>query len=245
MNYQQEMKWRRFKNQPLVVWLILGIQVVVFLGMTFVGFRFGLGLEGSKNSGILMLFGAMQNNFIIETGQYWRLITPIFVHVGLMHLVVNSVFLYFAGTQLEALLGHFRFLVVYLLSGLAGNLLSFAFGAPDVPSAGASSAVFGLFGLFVALGRVYRNHPSIQMMSQQMLTLILVNLFFNIFSLTTNIWAHLGGAIGGFLLGLIVTAPILKNTRFEGDKDIHRQIRAGILFVFMLVFCLVYGLRGV
>ena len=243
MNNQQEMKWRRFKNQPLVVWTILGIQVLVFVAMTVVGLQYGFGLSGSESPGILMMFGAAHSQLMIDRSEYWRLITPMFVHIGLMHLVINSVFLYYVGTKLESLLGHVRFLSVYLLAGIAGNLLSFAFGQPMAVSAGASTAVFGLFGIFIAFGRIYKYHPAIQMMSQQMLTLVAVNLVFNFFSPSVDILGHLGGAIAGFLLGLIVSVPALKDSRFSTERDVHQRIRAGLVFVFLLVFCFVYGIR--
>ena len=244
MNYQQQMKLKRINSLPWVVWALLAIQIVVYLGMTIVGLRLGAGLDGSKSTLILQYFGAMQKDLVIQYHQYWRFFTPMFVHIGLMHLIVNSMTLYFLGVQLEGLLGHWRFLLIYLLSGIAGNVLSFSFGNPIVTSAGASTALFGLFGFFVALGRVYHNHPNIQFMAQRMLTLIVMNLIFNVFSSGIDILGHIGGVIGGFLLGFIVSVPSLKNSHYQSDThDVHRQIRAAILFLFFLIVCLVYGFR--
>lgn len=246
MNYQTEMKLKRIKNMPLVVWLLLGIQVIVFLSMTIAGLRSGLGINGSEDISILISHGAMVKMMVTHLHEYWRFITPIFVHIGFMHLIINSVTLYFIGIQLEEILGHWRFLAIYLLTGIAGNVLSFAFGNPNSISAGASTSLFGLFGIFVALGRVYPQHPMIQLMSQRMLTLIILNLVMNLFSSGIDILGHVGGALGGFLLGFVISIPALKGTYYEASShDIHRRIRFGLMFIFLIVFCLLYGFRDV
>ncbi|MBP1043728.1 rhomboid family intramembrane serine protease [Vagococcus sp. BWB3-3] len=246
MNYQTEMKLKRIKNMPLMVWGLLAIQIIVFLSMTLAGMSRGLGFNGSLNGEILVAHGAMLKGFVTHAHEYWRFITPIFVHIGFMHLIVNSLTLYFIGTQLEAMLGHWRFLAVYLLTGVAGNVLSFAFGNANSISAGASTSLFGLFGIFVALGRVYPHHPMIQFMSQRMLTLIVLNLVMNLFSSGIDILGHVGGALGGFLLGFVISIPALKDTHYESSAhDVHRRIRFGLIFVFFIVFCLLYGFRDV
>lgn len=239
MNYQQEMQLKRLKNQPWMVWLLLGIQLLIFLGMTLAGLARGYGLDGSQVSSILVQYGAMDKELVIVGHEYWRLISPIFVHIGLMHLIVNSLTLYFIGLQLEGLLGHWRFLLVYLLSGISGNLLSLAFGNPLAVSAGASTSLFGLFGIFVALGRVYRYHPTIQFMAQRMQTLIIMNLIFNLFSTRIDMLGHVGGVIGGFLLGLLISLPSVKGSRYDRvEVDIHQKIRAVLILVFFIGICL-------
>lgn len=246
MDYQTEVKLKRIKNMPLMVWGLLGIQVLVFLSMTISGMSRGLGIDGSQDASLLISHGAMVKVMVTQLHEYWRFITPIFVHIGFMHLIVNSLTLYFIGTQLEAMLGHWRFLAVYLLTGVAGNVLSFAFGNANSISAGASTSLFGLFGIFVALGRVYPHHPMIQFMSQRMLTLIVLNLVMNLFSSGIDILGHVGGALGGFLLGFVISIPALTGTQYESSShDVHRRIRFGLMFVFFIVFCLLYGFRDV
>lgn len=232
------------KNQPWIVWGLLVVQVLVFLGMLIRGWQIGVGFDGSYVSGILIEFGALNKELVMVNHDYGRLLTPIFVHIGLMHLLVNSVTLYFLGSQLEALIGHTRFLMIYLLSGLTGNLLSLAMSQPNSISAGASTSLFGLFAFFVAYGRVYRHQPAIRFMAKQMGTLIIVNLIFNLFSSQIDMWGHIGGAIGGFLLGFIVTIPALKGSDFaKENQDVHRTIRAIMAFLFFTLMCFIYAYR--
>ena len=106
-----------WQKAPLTSLIIL-IQVIVFILMTLAG--------GSTNTQVLIEFGARYTP-LIKAGEWWRLITPGFVHIGLTHLVVNSVTLYFIGMYIENLFGHWRFLAIYLMSTLMGNLASAVF----------------------------------------------------------------------------------------------------------------------
>ena len=108
-----------WKKNPVTVSLI-AIQVVVFLMMTVMG--------GSTKTAVLLKFGAL-NASLVQAGQWWRLITPVFVHIGFAHILINSITLYFIGLYIEQLFGHWRMLVIYFVSAVAGNLLS-AFGFP-------------------------------------------------------------------------------------------------------------------
>ena len=104
----------------------------------------------SRNPYLLILFGAKYNPLILE-GEWWRLITPMFLHIGLIHLVMNSFALYYLGTAVERIYGRYRFLFIYLFAGFAGTLASFLF-SPDSISAGASGGIFGLFGALLFFG---------------------------------------------------------------------------------------------
>ena len=112
--------------------------------------------------------------------------------------------LYFLGMQIEYLFGPWRFLVIYLVSGICGNSASFAF-TPAI-SAGASTALFGLFGAYLMLGESFRNDPYIRTIAKQFLVLVVLNLLSDLTG-SIDLWGHLGGLIGGFLLGYVVGAP--------------------------------------
>ncbi len=231
-------KWNKINRIPFLTYTFLGIQVIIFILMEIIGVSNGI-MNGSENSALLYLFGAMSPQAIIQNQEYWRFITPIFIHIGLTHLALNSLSLYFVGRILEPIIGHTRFFIVYLVSGIMGNLLSFAFGSSYGLSAGASTSLFGIFAAFIVLGKIYRYHPMIQQMSQSMKLLIILNLVMNIFDSGVDILGHLGGAIGGVLLMIVVGVP--KNTLQEKVNG-HKRIATAIFTVFFIGFCFMYGL---
>ena len=225
--------------------LFLTIQILVFVVMTLVGITRGLGLNGTQNVGLLYEFGALNAHGIILYHEFWRFITPIFIHIGLTHLLFNSVFLYFAGRDLESIMGHWRFFCFYLLAGIGGNILSFAFANPASISAGASTSLFGIFGAFIALGRIFPHNPKIQYMAKNMLTLAAVNLLFNLFATNIDMYGHIGGLISGFLLGFVFSAPALFSSRFSATRDdnIHRRFACGLGYGLMIVALIMYSLQ--
>ncbi|MBO0440822.1 small hydrophobic molecule transporter [Enterococcus sp. DIV0212c] len=230
MNYQTQMKIKRILKQPLITYILLGITTIVFLGMEISG--------GSENSMVLIRWGAMSRGEILNLQEYWRFFTPMFLHIGWLHFAVNMVTLYYVGSQVESIYGHWRYLVIYLLSGIAGNIVSFTFGSPLSISAGASTSLFGLFGAFVILGRHFRNNPAISFMVQRYATFIGINLIFNLFSSSVDIMGHIGGLIGGLLVASALAVPDRSD-----EFNIHERIISGIIFVFLLVVCLLLGFK--
>ena len=142
-------------KQNGVTVVLLTIQVTLFILMTLYGLANGYGLDGTTQTQILVKFGAMYAP-LVAMGEYWRLITPIFLHIGLVHLILNSFFLYFAGKELEAMMGRIPFLIFYLLSGLSGNLLSFAFGPMQTDSGSGDRRAYsaGYFSHYPGFGQV-------------------------------------------------------------------------------------------
>lgn len=234
-----EQRWQQIKRGPYFTYLFLSLQVIVFLLMELDGLRHGV-MNGSEHSLILLKYGAITPDAILIGHQYWRFVTPIFVHIGLFHLAINSLSLYFVGRLLEPIIGHVRFLVVYLLSGILGNVISFAFGNPYSVSAGASTSIFGMFAAFIILGRIYPYHPLIRQMSRSMTMLIVMNLVMNLFDSGVDILGHFGGALGGLLLMMIVGVP-KTSYQFKEPIDQHKRFLSGVVFLFLIVFCLVYG----
>ncbi|KRM72841.1 Membrane-associated serine protease [Lacticaseibacillus brantae DSM 23927] len=213
---------------PYVTYGLLAVTIIVFILEVLAG--------GSQDSLVLLNFGARYNLSILQ-GQWWRFITPMFLHIGLMHLVVNAVSLYYLGLMTESIFGHWRFLVIYLASGIAGNIASFVFN-PNSLSAGASTAIFGLLGAFLLLGDVFRDNVAVRQLSRQYLLLVGLNLVFNLFSPGIDISGHIGGLVGGFLVAGAVGAPNL------GEISVSRRWLTGGLFVLAAAALLVLGYRG-
>lgn len=193
---------------------------------------------GSTNTLSLITFGAKVNEFIIA-GQWWRLITPLFLHVGIGHFVFNALILYFLGIQLEQIFGHLRFFLLYIFSGLLGNAFSFAFNTSI--SAGASTALFGMFISTIVLARFYPNRPQIYALSRNFLILIILNVIFGLFSVGVDNAGHLGGLLGGFLLSYAISAP---NVHERQNPRSQRILYLGI-YIAVLVIAVVWGYNQV
>lgn len=174
-------------NKPVVTYILAGITIFFFLlqiaSISILGFDLPAGL------------GAKMNDFILR-GQVWRLITPILLHGSITHIFFNMYALISIGRNVEMYYGHKRYLVLYLLSGFAGNVFSFLI--TQSASYGASTSIFGLIaaeGVFIYQNRkFFRN-------SQAMLVNILVVVGINLFivGMIPNIdnFGHLGGLLGG------------------------------------------------
>ncbi len=183
--------------RPRWTFILLGINIAVFLAMTVFGALNGLGLSGSQDSRVLLTFGAMQNQLIAQ-GEYYRLLTSMFLHIGLIHLLFNSYALYVVGQDVERLYGSARFLVIYFLSGLGGSLASFVLGAGGI-SAGASGAIFGLIGASIAYFYLHRKtfgHRG-QAQLRSLLMLAGINLVLGFTIPGINNLAHMGGLVFG------------------------------------------------
>lgn len=217
------------RNLPLVTYVLLAIQICVFILETLNG--------GSTNSITLFNYGAKLNYSIIQ-GQWWRLVTPMFIHIGFTHLLINSLTLYYAGTQLENLLGHIKFFILYIFSGILGNLMSFAFSDPRTLSAGASTGLFGLFAVYAALAVVNRNNPYMSALGKQFTSLIVLNIVMDVFLSGIDIWGHIGGAIGGFLLTIIIE----KN--FTQNNNTMLRIALSLLLLILVVFLYSTGMKS-
>lgn len=234
-----DFSWSRLNRMPIYTYLFLTIQIAVYVLMEMIGWKNGL-LNGSENIEMLLNFGAMTPTLIIYEHQYWRFITPIFIHIGFFHLALNSLSLYFVGRILEPIVGHTRFFLIYILSGIVGNILSFGFSSIYTISAGASTSLFGIFAAFIVLGKMYRYHPAIQHMSRNMTMLIIMNLVMNIFDTGVDMLGHVGGAIGGVLLMIMLGVP---KGSVLGNKQtaLNKRLLATLGLIFVICGCLYIG----
>ena len=181
---------------PFATYLLLVANLVIFALMERAG--------GSQDPIVLDRFGALFGPLVAE-GQYWRLLSAVFLHIGFIHLAFNSLGLFVFGTAFERACGPIRMVAVYVGAGLAGSALSYL-ASPAVRSAGASGAIFGVLGALAIYLVV--NRQEFGKMGQREITTILFLAAMNLLNgLTTpgvDNWAHVGGLIGGAALGLAI-----------------------------------------
>lgn len=177
------------KKKPIITYIIIFINVILFLLMYIFG-------EGSNHIPTLVKFGANIPS-LIKAGEYYRLLTSSFLHIGLIHLVVNCYAIYVIGPQIESFYGKFKYAIIYLGSAIFGSLLSLLFS--NGVSAGASGAIFGLMGSLLYFGYHYRVYLD-GVLKSQIIPLIILNLALGFIIPGIDNAAHIGGLIGGLLI---------------------------------------------
>ena len=193
------LKQRRY--WPVATLTLVALCVLVFILMTLAG--------GSKNPDVLLNFGASYGPYL-QRGDYWRLVMPMFLHIGWFHLAVNMYALYLLGPLLERIYGYARFSLIYVGAGIAGSWLSMAMS--HNVSAGASGAIFGIAGAMLVTGRLY---PEVvprrwkMAFGKGMVLVILLNFAIGLsMSHLIDNWGHTGGLLGGILLALLIPPPL-------------------------------------
>jgi membrane associated rhomboid family serine protease len=203
---------------------LIGINVLVMLASAAVGGGGALlgsgglgGLLGSSTSvtrwGAVIGYAAYGPGgpmHGIAAGEWWRLITAMFLHYGLLHILTNMWALWQLGRYLEAALGPARFTALYLIAGFGGNVVSYVFGAPNQESAGASTAIFGLFLAAVVVNR------RLGLQIAQLVPLLVVNLIITFTIPGISKTGHLGGLVfGGIVAVILAYAPAKRRTQFQ------------------------------
>lgn len=190
--------------------LIIAVNILVFAVMEFLG--------STQDAGLMLEWGAAYTPLILE-GQWYRLFSSMFLHFGLGHLFNNMLLLLFMGDLLEKLVGKWRYLLIYLGSGLAGNLLSlfWELRTGDMyVSAGASGAIFGVVGGVLVL--VLKNRGRVQDVTVRRLGfMVLLTIYYGFQTVGVNNAAHIGGLLGGILFTWILCPH--KYRRLPGRKQ--------------------------
>jgi rhomboid protease GluP len=230
--------------KPIVTQVLIGVIAAVFVGEIIYGYTAYDTWDGPNNLNVLVDMGAKVNQLIVA-GEFWRLFTAMFLHIGVMHLLFNLYALYAIGSLVEAYYGHLRFLAIYLVGGLFGSLASFAF-SPAV-SAGASGAVFALTGALALYLYRYRENLGARgrQMLQNMVLIIVVNLIFGMVGAGIDNWGHMGGLVGGVLVawGVMPRYEVPATVRL-GDQPLSTQ-RRDFFEITWIVFCGVLLVAGV
>lgn len=179
--------------------VLIGINLAVFLLQLAVGDRFTSRFELFGQAHAPLLTGVQG----IAEGQYYRMVTAMFLHGGYAHILFNMLSLWWLGGPLEAALGRARYLTLYFVSGLAGSALTYLIAEPNQPSLGASGAIFGLFG---ATGVLMRR---LNYDLRPLVALLVINLVITFTPGMHIAWeAHIGGLVAGIVTGYaMVHAP--------------------------------------
>lgn len=215
-----------FKSKfPFITYLLIAINIIFFIVPIVLG-QYNYTIEQ------YCIHGPS-----IRAGQYYRLLTGIFLHGGIAHLVFNCYALYVIGCQLESLLGKVKYIIIYLFSGLMGALFSMTFGG-SYASIGASGAIFGLMGSLVYFGYHYRVFLG-NVVKTQIVPLIVLNLILGFVMSGIDNFAHIGGLIGGALITIALGIKD-KSSTFE---MVNGWIVTILFSVFMYYMAFVFAVR--
>lgn len=210
-------------GKPFITYILLALNVLIFLLLELNG--------GSTSTETLIKYGAKFNPAIMD-GEWWRIASSMFLHIGLLHIFMNMLALYYLGTPVEKIYGSTRFLIIYMLAGIGGGLASFAFTSNV--SAGASGALFGLFGALLFFG-IMNQKLFFQTMGKGIIVIIGINLVFGFLVPQVDNSAHIGGLITGFIASIIVFLP--------RKKKLMYQIAAFICYLVIIAGLVVFGIQ--
>ena len=220
-------------STPVVTRALIVACVAVFLAMLAEGVSW-------KNPQLeqLLKWGAHSGKGVIIDHQYWRLLTSMFVHVGLWHLLLNMFCLVMAGPLVERLFGHLGFAALYVLSGIGGSIVSVLW-QPALAGAGASGAIFGIFGSllgFLAIRHRAVPFAILKPMRAGAIGFVAFNTFFSAVVPGISMSAHMGGLVTGFVCGLLMTAvaPADARARSRVLTAVLRAAVAALLAVGMM-----------
>jgi rhomboid protease GluP len=212
------------KKRPIITYALLISNFILFLTMIMSGANM-LSLPATT----LYEFGGLTNYETMgNLSELYRLVVSIFLHGGIIHLIFNMYALYIIGPQIESFFGKTKYLIIYLGSGIIGNLLSMLFQVNGEISIGASGAIFGLLGALVYFGYHYRVYLG-SVIKSQIIPLIIINFVIMFMMPGINIAAHFGGLLGGFILTKAVGVKY-KSTRFD---QINGIIMTAIIIIFL------------
>ena len=173
-------------KKPIITYMLIGLMTFVFMLMYIFG-------KGSEDISTLYVFGAL-----VKDGNPIRIFTNIFLHIGIIHLFMNMYSLAILGRQTESFYGHIKMLTIFIYSGIIGSLLSVILMDSSVISAGASGAIFGLMGALLYFAINQRTYMA-EALKKQILPVLILNLIFTFTLPSINMYAHIGGLIGGLL----------------------------------------------
>jgi rhomboid protease GluP len=229
-NPNEQIRLRMPVRKPYMTFILLGISILVF-AIQFL-------IKSSAGIDVLFLYGGKINS-AIRAGQIWRLFTPALLHSSILHIALNMYALYIIGGRLERFYGHGRFLLLYVLSAFAGNVLSFVL--TPAPSLGASTAIFGIFaaeGVFIVQNRKLFGQARTRQMIINLAVVLFINLAYGFMS-GSNVdnMGHIGGLLGGIFFAW-KGGPVLRITGqppFFEMADVRKSSETALAAVIVLI----------
>ena len=201
-----------FKDKiPYITYFLIALNVIFYIVPILLG-----DYQWILNSGCV-------HGPSIRGGQYYRLLTGMFLHGSIFHIFFNCYALYIIGSQIESFMGKTKYIIIYLFSGIMGSLFSMTFGGATA-SIGASGAIFGLMGALLYFGYYYRVYLG-NVLKSQIIPLILFNLVLGFIIPGVDNFGHIGGLVGGLLI-----------TRALGVKDKTTTFEKGNGWIMALIF---------
>ena len=203
--------------------LLIALNVIAYLWeVSVAGPSMLSGFGSSAGIERVLVDGALIPAFVLQDGQWWRVITGAFLHGGLIHIGVNMLSLWFLGRFIEYALGSWRMFVVYMFSLIVSGLGVVFFSSPMVPTVGASGAIFGLFGALFAIG-FKLGKPGMDLVRANVGILVL-NLIIT-FTVPQISWqAHVAGLLAGFVLTYVIYAPPRRVAPVVVDSTSGREL---------------------
>ena len=200
------------KNNCYITYGLIGINVIVFAILEIMG--------NTESSQFMLDHGATFPSYIYDNNEYWRFFTAMFMHFGIVHLLNNMVVLGCSGKILEEALGHFKFIILYIVGGLGGGIVSYIHMVKSgdyAVSAGASGAIFAIMGALLWI--VIINKGRYQALTGKgMLFMIVLTLYMGYTSVGVDNWDHLGGLITGFIFGILLYRKNKTRSHLEFDS---------------------------
>ncbi|MBU3181810.1 rhomboid family intramembrane serine protease [Clostridium psychrophilum] len=187
-------------DKPWITIGIIAINVIMYLVTAYLSLVYAKGSIFNSDINVLIMLGAKVNN-LISQGQYYRFVSCMFLHGGIVHIGVNMYSLYAIGPMVERVYGKVKYIAIYFISGICASIFSYVFST-DV-SIGASGAIFGLLGAVLILA-IKSKEKTGSGFIKSILSVICINIFIGATMPNIDNFAHVGGLLGGMLIAFMV-----------------------------------------
>lgn len=200
-NLQGNSEKTSIEDKPFITIGIIAINVIMYAVTAYLSFAYASGSIFNSDTDVLILLGAKVNE-LIASGQYYRLISCMFLHGGLVHLGVNMYSLHAIGPMVEKVYGRAKYIIIYLFAGICASIFSYLFSTSV--SIGASGAIFGTLGAVLVFAIKSKGKAGSGFI-RSILSVIFINIFIGATLPNIDNFAHIGGLIGGMLIAFLVS----------------------------------------